>query len=139
MNIVENMAYTRYRILCVKNYRNHHLGGTLMISLLDILDPATIQYDYFFDILLANTITDNFNVFNLPVVAEFSIFSLSYWGSCLEDIVRVQFNAVPIPCALLLLASGLIGNDEIVLLRQFINWQNTLFRIRRWTFDVRRS
>ena len=28
---------------------------------------------------------------------------------------------------------------EVCSLRQFINWQNTLFKIRRWTFDVRRS
>jgi hypothetical protein len=34
------------------------------------------------------------------------------------------------------------GNDEIASLRQFIvykNRQNTLFKIRCWTFDVRRS
>ena len=29
------------------------------------------------------------------------------------------------------------SNDEIASLRQFINWQNTLFKIRCWTFDVR--
>ena len=33
----------------------------------------------------------------------------------------------------------LSSNDEITALRQFTNWQNTLFKIRCWTFDVRRS
>ncbi len=30
----------------------------------------------------------------------------------------------------------LTSNDEIASLRRFINWQDTLFKIRRWMFDV---